>query len=94
MRYLVIHSLPKGLTVEDVRRIQASAQSDADVHGIHGYLNLTEGRAVCIFESTSREKLEEFFRRNNMAFDSIVPVELEGEHGQLTDLRYPEEAVV
>jgi hypothetical protein len=94
MRYFVIHTLPKGLSVEDIRRIQASVQSDADVHGIHSYVNLSEGKAVCIFEATSREKLEAFFRRSNLAFDSIVPVELEGEHGQLTDLRYPEEAVV
>jgi hypothetical protein len=68
--------------------------NDPDVHGLRSFINLSEGRAVCIFESTSREKLEEFFRRNNLAFESIVAVELEGDHGQLTDLRYPEEAVV
>ncbi len=94
MRYLVIHTLPKGLSIEDVRRMAASVVSDPEVHGIHSYMNLSEGKAACIFEATSREKLEAFFRRANLPFDSIVPIEVEGEHGQLTDLRYPEEAVV
>jgi hypothetical protein len=82
------------MSVEDVRRVQAAVVSDSDVHGIHSYMNLSEGKAACIFEATSREKLEAFFRRNKLPFDSIVPIELQGDHGQLTDLRYPEEAVV
>ena len=87
MRYLVYHSLPAGLTIEDIRKVQASAQSYADVHGIRSYLNLSKGKAVCVFEATSQEKLVEFFRRNNLTYDDIIAVELEGEHGQLTDLR-------
>lgn len=87
MRYLVIHSVPAGLSIEDIRKGMESSQTDPDVHGIHSYMNLSLGKAVCVLEAVSREKLVEFLRRVNLPFDEILEVEVEGSHGHLTDLR-------
>ena len=90
MRFLCIHSLPAGMSLEDLRHVSETMAKDSDVHGIRSFLNLSSGKGACIIEATSREKLEAFFKRNNLSYDEIIPIEVEGEHGVWTDLRKTE----
>jgi hypothetical protein len=94
MRFLCIHGLPAGMTIEDLRSVAEKSQKSSDVHGIRSYLNLSSGKGVCIFEASSREKLEDFLRSNNLTYDEIIPIEVEGEHGVFTDLRTTEAVAV
>jgi hypothetical protein len=94
MRFICYHKLPAGMTIEDLRRTSQEAQKDPDVHGVRSYMNLSEGKAICIIEATSKEKVEDFFRKNNMPFDDIVAIEVEGEHGVWTDVRMTEAIAV
>jgi hypothetical protein len=94
MRFLCYHKLPAGMTIEDLRRVSEQSQKDSDVHGIRSFMNLSEGKAVCVIEATSKEKIVEFFRKNNLPYDDIVAIEVEGEHGVWTDLRVTEAVAV
>ena len=94
MRFLCYHKLAAGMTVEDLRRTSERARKDSEVHGIHSYMNLSSGHAVCIIEATSKEKIEEFFRKNSLPYEDIVAIEVEGEHGVWTDLRTTEAVAV
>ena len=94
MRFLCYHTLPAGMTIEDLRRVSEQSQKDAEVHGIRSYMSLSTGKAVCVIEAVSKEKIEEFFRKNNLPYDDIVAIEVEGEHGVWTDLRTTEAVAV
>jgi hydrogenase maturation factor len=86
--------MPAGMTIEDLRRVSEQSQNETEVHGVRSYMNLSEGKAVCIIEAASKEKVEEFFRKNNLPYDDIVAIEVEGEHGVWTDLRVTEALAV
>ena len=93
MRFLCYHKLPAGTTIEDVRHISELMDKESDVHGLRSYLNLSSGKAVCVIDAVSQQALEDFFRKNNLPYDEIVPIEVEGEHGVMTDLRTTETVV-
>ena len=85
MRYLVVHPLPVGMTREDVINIQKSAQTDKDIRGYRSFLNLSEGKGFCVFDAPSKERLSEWLRKQDLAFDYITEVELEGEYGRIVE---------
>ena len=80
--FMATHTLPpNAVSLEQVQTLSRLAQQDAVVKGRHAYGNLSEGKVVCILDAPNREALAEFFERNHMPVDSIVPVEFEGEGG-------------
>jgi hypothetical protein len=86
-RFLCIHTLPPGgLTREDVQGLAEAGQNDPIVRGYRAFLNLTEGKAVCITEAPDAQAVGAWFERMGVPFDSITEVELEGERGVVTDL--------
>lgn len=89
MRYLVIHPLPAGLTKDEVVRLQRSSQGDPNVTGYRSFLNLSESRAVCVFDAPSRSSLADFLKKASMPYDDIIEVELEGYRGELIEARSP-----
>ena len=93
-RYLVYHTLPAGLTGDQVQEIARSTQGTPGIRGLHSYLNLTECAGVCVFEAASREPLERFFKDHNVPFDRIVPIEWEGDRGKMVEVRTLETAGV
>ena len=86
MRFLAIHSLEPGLTRERAIEVHKSLQADPQVKGYRSFLNLTEGKGVCIFDAPDREHLVKWLESNQLPYDCIWAVELEGEHGEVIDI--------
>jgi hypothetical protein len=78
------HTLPPGkLTAEQVNQFATAAQHDPTVRGHRSFVNLTEGKVVCVMEAPTREVVATWFHKMGMPFDSITKVELEGDHGNI-----------
>ena len=81
-KFMSSHTMPAGaLKREQVKQLAQAAQSDATVRPYRSFLNLSEGKVLCIMEAPSREALAAWFEKMQMPCDYITPVELEGERG-------------
>lgn len=86
-QYLCIHTFAPGvLAREQVEQFAWASQQQEDVHGLRSYVNLTEGKAACIFESKDKATLEGFFKKMGMPVDVVTPIEVEGEQGIMHDV--------
>ncbi len=84
MKFMGVHSFPAGaFSRERLDQLAAAAQQDPAVKGYRSFVNLSEGKAVCIMEAANRKEVEDWFTRMGMPCDSLVPVELEGERGEI-----------
>jgi hypothetical protein len=87
-RFLCTHTMPaNAFTYEDVCQIAEAGQHDTNVRGYRAFLNLSEGKACCIVEAHDRDAVVGWYRRMNIPFDTIVPVEFEADRGTIEDLR-------
>jgi len=81
-KFLSSHTMPAGaLKREQVDQLAQAAQNDPVVKPYRSFLNLKEGRVVCVMEAPNQEALSAWFQKMNMPCDYISPVELEGERG-------------
>ena len=79
-RFIVIHPpKPGGMTLEEAKQIAVATQEDPNVKGCRAFLNLSEGKAVCIWEAPEAKALVEQLPQIELPFDSIICVEVEGE---------------
>lgn len=87
-KFLCVHTLPAGaLTYEQVCQVAEAAQHDSHVRGYRSFINLSEGKLCCVLEASDRETVAEWFGKMQIPYDSIAPVELEGDRGDMRDLR-------
>jgi len=62
--YMGIHTLPPGgFTREQLNQLAQAAQQDPAVRGYRSFVNLSEGKAVCIFEAPDKEALAAWFQK-------------------------------
>ena len=81
-KFMSTHTMPAGtLKREQVNQIAQAAQDDPVVRPYRSFLNLSEGKIVCVMEAPSKETLAAWFEKMHMPCDDITPVELEGEKG-------------
>lgn len=81
-RFMSAHTLPAGkMKREQIDQMAQAAQHDSTVRPYRSFLNLAEGKAICIMEAPNKEALASWFAKMNMPCDYITPVELEGEQG-------------
>lgn len=81
-KFMSAHTMPAGaLKREQVDQMAQAAQNDPTVKPYRSFLNLAEGKVVCVMEAPSKEDLAAWFKKMNMPCDYITPVELEGERG-------------
>lgn len=81
-KFMSTHTMPAGaLRREQVNQLAQAAQDDATVRPYRSFLNLSEGKVVCVMEAPSKESLAGWFQKMHMPCDYITPVELEGEQG-------------
>ncbi len=86
-RFLCTHTFPSGaFTVDQLRQFAQAGQQDATVKGYRSFVNLSAGKAVCVVESSDERTVGAWFKKMGMPFDSITPIELEGERGQIWNL--------
>ena len=85
-KFMCTHTLPPGgLTREQLGEFAQAAQRDPVVRGYRSFANLSEGKAVCVLEVPNKEAVTTWFKKMNMPFDSVTPVELEGERGTINE---------
>jgi hypothetical protein len=81
-KFMSSHTMPAGaLKREQVDQLAQAAQSDPVVKPYRSFLNLAEGKVMCIMEAPDKEALAGWFKKMQMPCDYITPVELEGDRG-------------
>jgi hypothetical protein len=87
-RLMVLHTMPpEALSLEKIQEVEGAMRQEPEIRGYRSFLNLTEGRIVCLIDAPDAETLGAYFRRAEIPFDRITEVEIEGERGQFTNLR-------
>lgn len=85
-KFMSSHTMPAGaMQRAQVDQLAQAAQSDAVVKPYRSFLNLAEGKVLCVMEAPSKDALSAWFKKMNMPCDYITPVELEGERGTVKD---------
>ena len=85
-RFMCTHTVPpNSITRQQVDQLTQAAQHDPVVQGYHSYMNLTEGKAMCIFEAPSKEAMARWFEKMNLPYDDITQIELEGDKGTISE---------
>ena len=83
-KFMCTHTLPPGqLTKNKLEQFAQAAQQDPVVKGYRSFVNLAEGKAVCVMEAPSKDAVSAWFTKMGMPFDDITKVELEGERGDI-----------
>ena len=81
-KFMSTHSVPAGsMKREQVDQIAQAAQNDLTVRPYRSFLNLAEGKILCVMEAPNKEALAGWFKKMNVPCDHITQVELEGERG-------------
>lgn len=76
------HTVPGGaISREQIDQIAQAAQQDPVVKPYKSFLNLSEGKIMCIMEAPDEAALAAWFGKMQMPCDSITAVEFEGECG-------------
>ena len=81
-KFMSSHTVPAGaLTREQINQIAKAAQNDPTVQPYRSFLNLSQGKIVCVMEAPDEGALAKWFQKMQMPCESIPPVELEGDLG-------------
>ncbi len=81
-KFMGIHTLPPGgVTREQLDQFSQAAQQDPKVQGYRSFINLSDGKAVCVLEASNKEDVAAWFQKMKMPYDSITQLELEGARG-------------
>ena len=89
MRYMIYHPVAPNTTVDDLKALGKKLPTGGEIRPIRSFFNVSEGKAVCIFEAPDRSRLENWLREHELPYDEILEVELEGEAGTFTVLHEP-----
>jgi hypothetical protein len=85
-KFMSSHSVPPGsVSREQVNQLAQAAQGDGTIRPYRSFLNLSEGKLLCVMEAPDHETLAAWFAKMQMPCDGITPVELEGERGTVQD---------
>ncbi len=85
-KFMSSHSVPPGtVSREQVDQLAQAAQSDGTIHPYRSFLNLSEGKLICVMEAPDRRALAGWFEKMQMPCEGITPVELEGERGTVKE---------
>ncbi|MDZ4858192.1 MAG: DUF4242 domain-containing protein [Candidatus Hydrogenedentes bacterium] len=84
-KFMSAHSVPAGAVKrEQVDQLADAAVHDGNVKPYRSFMNLAEGKMVCVMKAPTKEALSQWFTKMQLPCDYIVPVELEGDHGQVS----------
>lgn len=78
-------SSPGAFTRDQICELAEAAQHEEHVRGYRSFLNLTEGKAVCVLEADTSDAVAAWFEKMGLPYDDITLVELEGERGEIHD---------
>jgi hypothetical protein len=87
-KYMATHTFPaNAYNYEQVCQLADAAQHESQVRGYRSFLNLSEGKVWCIMEAENQGAIVAWFKKMDLPYDGIWPVEVEGDHGMMEDLR-------
>ncbi len=86
MRLLVMHTLELGISEDRVTEILRSAMSTPDIRPYRSFLNLADGKGVCLFDAPDRECLIRWLDENKLPYDAVWTVEFEADKGERVDV--------
>ncbi|HEX6985927.1 MAG TPA: nickel-binding protein [Planctomycetaceae bacterium] len=85
-KFMSSHPVPPGaVNREQVDQLAQAAQRDGTIRPYRSFLNLSEGKLVCVMEAPDRQSLTAWFEKMQMPCDGITPVELKGERGTVRE---------
>jgi hypothetical protein len=85
-KFMSTHTLPPGaMKREQVNQLAEAAKKDPVIKPYRSFCNLTEGKIFCVMEAPDKKALAAWFDKMRVPCDSISPVELEGERGNVQD---------
>jgi hypothetical protein len=85
-KFMSSHTMPAGaLKREQVNRLAQAALNDPTVRPYRSFMNLSDGKVICVMEAPNKEALAAWFQKMQMPCDHITPVELEGERGEVKE---------
>ena len=73
-------------TREQIEQFVQATQQDPVVRGYRSFVNLSQGKAVCVLEAPDKEAVAAWFEKMKMPYDNINRVELEGDSGVIKEL--------
>ncbi len=83
-KFMCTHTMPPGkFSTGQLNQFAQAAQQDPNVKGYRSFVNLAEGKAICVMEAANSEAVASWFKKMGMPFDTITKVELEGERGHI-----------
>jgi hypothetical protein len=86
MRFICTHTLPPhAVTCDQAKEISKASQSDSTVRGYRSFMNLSEGKVVCIMEASDKNAVTNWFKKMNLPYDSVIALEYEGERGTIRE---------
>lgn len=86
-KFMSDHTFPAGgFTREQFDQLTQAAQQDSTVQGYRSFTNLSEGKAMCVFEAPDKEALADWFQKMGMPYGSITQLELEGDGGTIEEV--------
>ena len=84
MRFMCSHTVPPhALNVDQLRQVSTAAQNDPKVRGYRSFFNLSAGKIFCVIEAPDENTLVDWFKKMNLSYDMILPVEYEGDRGTI-----------
>ena len=79
-KFMTSHTMPAGaMNRAQVDQMAKAALADPIVRPYRSFLNLSEGKVLCVMEAPSGDALADWFDKMQMPVDYITPVELEGD---------------
>jgi len=85
-KFMSSHSLlPGAIKRDQVNQLANAALNDPVIQPYRSFLNLSEGKMFCVMEAPDKNSLEAWFQKMQMPCESIIPVELEGERGNVNE---------
>jgi hypothetical protein len=83
---------PNSMTRQQVQQFAQATQQSDEVHGIQSFVNLSEGKAVCIIEAQDKNTLLGYFRKMGMPVDWVSQCQLQGQQGIVQEIQQQQPA--
>lgn len=85
-KFMSRHSVPPGSASRgQANQFAQTARTDGTALSYRSFLNLSEGRLICVVKAPNRETLAAWFENMQISCNEITSVELVGQKGSVTE---------
>ena len=88
-KYMCVHNVPPhAFSKDQVCGLAEALQRDPEIRGYRSFMNLSEGKILCVLEAPSSEAIAKWFGKMGIPVDSITEVEYEGDRGIVSEVAH------